>query len=222
MAQELSYLWGIATGYMGLAGVATSLKEFAEARRYFRQELAIDLEVGHRRWQTDTILNITQLLVAQDELEWAVELLALIRQHPAIMSVNRDRAEQRLTQLQAELSPDVFAAAVERGQARDLETSVKELIAEFSQPVESAAQPVDNSTAVPLRQESNQLLTEPLSARELDVLRLIAEGLSNAEVAHKLFISVGTVKVHTRSIYAKLGVVSRTQAVAEAQKLNLL
>jgi LuxR family maltose regulon positive regulatory protein len=69
---------------------------------------------------------------------------------------------------------------------------------------------------------SNQPLVEPLSARELDVLRLIAEGLSNAEIAHRLFISVATVKVHAGSIYSKLGVTNRTQAVAQAQQLHLL
>ena len=56
-----------------------------------------------------------------------------------------------------------------------------------------------------------------------DILaRLVAEGMSNAEIAQKLFLSLGTIKVHTRNIYGKLGVSSRTQAVAEAQNLHLL
>jgi LuxR family maltose regulon positive regulatory protein len=54
------------------------------------------------------------------------------------------------------------------------------------------------------------------------VLRLLAEGLTNAEIAQKLFLTVGTVKVHTSNIYGKLGVSSRIQAVAEAQRLTLL
>jgi LuxR family maltose regulon positive regulatory protein len=54
------------------------------------------------------------------------------------------------------------------------------------------------------------------------VLRLVADGLSNAEIAQKLYLTVGTVKVHTRNIYGKLGVNSRTQAVAQAQKLSLV
>jgi len=53
-------------------------------------------------------------------------------------------------------------------------------------------------------------------------VRLLANGLSNAEIAQKLYLSVGTIKVHTRNIYGKLGVNSRTQAIAQAQQLNLL
>jgi LuxR family maltose regulon positive regulatory protein len=65
-------------------------------------------------------------------------------------------------------------------------------------------------------------LVEPLSDRELEVLRLIAAGLSNREIAGKLVITPGTAKWHTNNIYGKLGVHSRTQAVARAAELGLL
>ncbi|MBN1439132.1 MAG: hypothetical protein JW929_06965 [Anaerolineales bacterium] len=61
-----------------------------------------------------------------------------------------------------------------------------------------------------------------LSRRELEVLKLIAEGLSNAEIAKRLSLSPGTVKVHTRNIYGKLGVKSRTQALAKAKTAGWL
>jgi len=63
---------------------------------------------------------------------------------------------------------------------------------------------------------------EDLSAREIEVLELITEGLTNREVATRLFVSLNTVKAHTRNIYGKLGVHSRTQAIARAQELGLL
>jgi LuxR family maltose regulon positive regulatory protein len=65
-------------------------------------------------------------------------------------------------------------------------------------------------------------LVEPLSARELEVLRLIANGKSNAEVAQTLVIAISTVKTHINSIFSKLQVSSRTQAIALARDLHLL
>jgi LuxR family maltose regulon positive regulatory protein len=72
------------------------------------------------------------------------------------------------------------------------------------------------------RLKPHQLLLEPLSERELEVLGLIAEGLSNRDIAKRLVLSTGTVKVHTRNIYGKLGVGSRTQALAQASRFKLL
>jgi LuxR family maltose regulon positive regulatory protein len=65
-------------------------------------------------------------------------------------------------------------------------------------------------------------MIEPLSEREREVLLLVAEGLSNREIAQRLFLSLSTVKVHTYNIYGKLGVHSRTQAVAKARALGIL
>jgi LuxR family maltose regulon positive regulatory protein len=67
-----------------------------------------------------------------------------------------------------------------------------------------------------------QLLSEPLSERELEVLRLIASGLSNREIARDLFVTPGTAKRHVHNIYRKLEVRSRTQAIARARDLNLI
>jgi LuxR family maltose regulon positive regulatory protein len=64
-------------------------------------------------------------------------------------------------------------------------------------------------------------LVEPLSERELQVLRLVAAGASNREIAKALIVTVGTVKAHMHHIYGKLGVQSRTQAIARARALHL-
>ena len=67
-----------------------------------------------------------------------------------------------------------------------------------------------------------QPLAEPLTEREMEVLNLLAEGLTNPEIAQRLFISLPTVKSHARNIYGKLGVHSRRQAVAHARSLGIL
>ena len=65
-------------------------------------------------------------------------------------------------------------------------------------------------------------LIEPLSPRELEVLQLIAQGLSNREISERLFITISTVKGHNRRIFGKLAVQRRTEAVARAGELGLI
>ena len=65
-------------------------------------------------------------------------------------------------------------------------------------------------------------LIEPLTERELEVLRLIAEGLTNRQIAERLSVVVGTVKAHNNSIYGKLGARNRVQALARGRELGLL
>jgi len=67
-----------------------------------------------------------------------------------------------------------------------------------------------------------ELLVEPLTGRELEVLRLVAAGASNREIARKLVVSEGTVKKHIYNVFNKLDVRSRTQAIVRARTLNLL
>jgi LuxR family maltose regulon positive regulatory protein len=67
-----------------------------------------------------------------------------------------------------------------------------------------------------------QPLLEPLSPRELEVLHLMAQGLSNQEMSERLFLALDTVKGHNRKIFGKLQVQRRTEAVARARELGLL
>ena len=63
---------------------------------------------------------------------------------------------------------------------------------------------------------------ETLSEREIDVLKLMAQGKSNKEIGSALFISEGTVKSHVKGIFAKMNVISRTEAVANATRRGLI
>ena len=80
-----------------------------------------------------------------------------------------------------------------------------------------------DSTSNPRVGENNtMILIEPLSPREIDILRLMANGLSNKEIAMRLHITEGTVKNHAFNIYGKLQVSRRVQAIAKARELQLI
>jgi LuxR family maltose regulon positive regulatory protein len=83
---------------------------------------------------------------------------------------------------------------------------------------EAEKQQSENNSSLPPAQP----LLEPLSKRELEVLRLVAAGLSNQEISERLFLALGTVKGHNLKIFGKLGVQRRTEAIARARELGLI
>lgn len=91
---------------------------------------------------------------------------------------------------------------------------VDRLLAAFGSPRRDVTPPVPAGRAPEL--------PEPLTPREREVLALIADGLTNAEIAARLFVTVGTVKTYVNGIFGKLGATSRTQAVACARTVGLL
>jgi LuxR family maltose regulon positive regulatory protein len=90
---------------------------------------------------------------------------------------------------------------------------IQKLLTAFLQPATIPQSEIEN-------QKSE--IPESLSPRELEVLRLIAQGLSNAEIGKRLFLALSTVKGHNLKIFGKLGAKSRTEAVARARELGLL
>jgi len=72
------------------------------------------------------------------------------------------------------------------------------------------------------RRSGSAKLAEPLSGREEEVLRLLADGYSNREIAGRLFLAEGTVKNYVSSILGKIGARDRTQAALKARELGLL
>ena len=113
-----------------------------------------------------------------------------------------------------------FLKARSRGprdsQQHPLHSYVRGLLAAFTSLHTSTELPVESAS------EGNQALLDPLTAREREVLELIAEGLSNQEIAARLFIEIGTVKGYVHSILRKFEVDSRTKAISRAHELRLL
>jgi len=107
-----------------------------------------------------------------------------------------------------QLAEAIRAAA--RGEAFIQPSVARKVVAEFARLTERE------------HRRREQPLVEPLSARELEVLALVAEGLSNREIGERLFITPGTVKNHVSNVLAKLGVRDRTQAILRAQEMEML
>ncbi|HEY5434862.1 MAG TPA: LuxR C-terminal-related transcriptional regulator, partial [Candidatus Limnocylindrales bacterium] len=91
----------------------------------------------------------------------------------------------------------------------------------FAEPTEAGA-PRLHVPGTSVWQDVDGRLLETLTARELDVLRLMAQGASNAEIAAGLTVSLGTAKWHVGHVLAKLGATSRTQALLRAQQVGLV
>ena len=107
---------------------------FVEARKYLIQSLTITKEIGFVRDLVNLLYEFARLQVAQDNPEKAVELLALVIQHPAsdlhrmLDGRIRDSARDLLIEIERELSPEVYVLALARGQELDLDEVANNLI----------------------------------------------------------------------------------------------
>jgi LuxR family maltose regulon positive regulatory protein len=138
---------------------------------------------------------------------------------------DKEKAEQALSEALALAEPGEFIRIfVDEGKpmARLLaNAAARGVMASYTSKLLSAFEAEHGSYAEsPL--PTSQPLVEPLSQRELEVLQLIAQGLSNDEISERLFLALDTVKGHNRKIFGKLQVQRRTEAVARARELGLL
>ena len=212
--------------------------DLAAAARWARTAGFSPADIPHH-WDEFPYFVYVRLLLAQDRLEDAQRLLDTMERtasqgerHRKLITtyllqavVHRAAGHTEGAVARVEKALDLAApegyrrAFLDEGPAiADLLPRVRHLAPDFVSQVLHAAATKDAGTPVP----RTQALVEPLSERELEILRLIAAGRSNPEIAELLYLSLNTVKWHAKNLYGKLNVGSRIEAVTRAQELELI
>lgn len=204
---------GLAVAYHGLGQTAVSLSHFVSAQEHLHQALQVAQEIQFTPLILTILSTIASFLQQIDRAEQSVVLCALVANHPATDQETKTAVQAQLHQCQTKTESDRFDSAVQEGKEIDLETAVTIAQTHLSTPL--APSPTSASSDL---DSSPELLTE----RELEVLQLIDQGLSNRQIAEALFVVLGTVKAHNNRIYSKLNVNNRVQALARARELGLL
>lgn len=134
-SEAVGYRWGTANACKYLGQMALSLNETTEAETYLLRSLKIADEIGSGRDQVNLLCDLARVRMVENLLEGALELLAVVLQHPASQlhrlgggSV-RDRVQELLDTIKVELSADAYGAAWERGNALEFDQVVLDLLA---------------------------------------------------------------------------------------------
>jgi len=202
---------GLAVAYHGLGQTAVSQSNFSTAQEQLHQALQIAQEIQFTPLLLTILGTIAHFLQQTDRTEKGVVLLAVVASHPATNHETKTAVQAQLQQCQTNIDPVLFNSAMQGGEQLDLETAVTIAQTYLSTPLSHAPLP-------PSPPASPDLLTE----RELEVLQLINQGLSNRQIAETLFVVLGTVKAHNNRIYSKLNANNRVQALARARELGLI
>jgi DNA-binding NarL/FixJ family response regulator len=185
-----------------IVGRASSLQDLAEVVRLHRPAVVL-WDLG---WNPQPALE--RLAAASDALPPVAVLLP-----DAVYAADARLAGARVL-LRREAEPQMIAAAL-----LALAEGLLVIDPDFAVALQA---PAANRGAQPWTSPEEAPLIEELTARELEVLRLLAEGLPNKTIAQRLDISEHTVKFHVNAILGKLGVASRTEAVVRATRLGLI
>jgi predicted ATPase/DNA-binding CsgD family transcriptional regulator len=198
--------------------------DYAKARTFYEEALAILQELGIQWFIASCLDGLAEVAVAQRQPAWAAHLLsaaALLREALGVSPppYNLANYERAVATTRARLGEERFAAAWAEGRKMTLEQVLAE---------QAGATPPGQTSTVPTIQQPASTAAPPpaypneLTPREVEVLRLVASGLSNAQVAEKLIISPRTAHAHVRSIYSKLLITSRSAATRYAIDHKLL
>jgi LuxR family maltose regulon positive regulatory protein len=192
--------------FIALARVLISQNQQEEAIGLLQSMLRTEEAMG----RTDRVIEILILMaLADQDLENMKQSLATLSK---VLSLAEPEGYFRVFVDEGPPMTHLLYAALSRGIMPDY---VRQLLGAF--PLDESEQ----ATAAKPQVDQSELI-EPLSEREIEVLQLIAEGLTSREIANRLYLSPNTVKVHTRNINSKLGVNNRAKAVVKAKRLGIL
>jgi len=220
LSKELGERQLAAQSLMGLAWVSFVQGDYAAARALLEESLTL-CDAGNTWFIAACLVGFAALAAAQGAWAWAARLSSAAESlcqaiNGVLSPALRATHEFTSTAARAHLREDVFAAAWAEGRAMTLE-QVLAAQGPVTIPITTPAV----SSSVP---HAPKAPTSPngLTAREVEVLRLLAQGLTSAQIAEQLVIGVVTVNFHVRSIYSKLGVSSRSAATRYAIECHLV
>jgi predicted ATPase/DNA-binding CsgD family transcriptional regulator len=216
---EIGYRWGVAWALHILGRVEAQRGDLAAARSWYQQSLTLTLELGERYITPYNLEGLASVLAAQRKLSGAAQLWGAaeaLREATAPMgTLFRRGYEQAVATAQAQLGERAFAAAWAQGRTMTPEQALAAR-GPAALPSPSAGQRVTPSV------KSSIPSPDGLTAREVEVLRLVAQGHTDAQVAEQLVISPHTVNAHLKAIYGKIGVSSRSAATRYAVEHHLM
>ena len=217
--QEINDTGGLATSYYGLGHTAVMTNDYDSARHRYAQALRLAADIRYVPLILTLLVGIGELLCRLGLVQKGIPLFAFVKHNSAADQETKDQATQLLNSFKLQVKPKQMASLLQQGQSNDIETLINIWITTLPLLDLTAASSGPDTSSVA---DPNQMLVEPLTERELDVLIYLAEGHSNREIAERLTIAEGTVKYYTRQIYGKLQVNNRTQAVKQARELGLV
>jgi DNA-binding CsgD family transcriptional regulator/tetratricopeptide (TPR) repeat protein len=221
VAGEASFLDGKVWALSSLGAAELALKDYLQARQHFAEALQISINVWSIPLTLQSLAFIAELLAAEGNLEPALDLLVITLHHILSRKETQDKTAQCLAQYEAHWSPETITGVREGWRAKEIQVdSLAEILSVSAESVSEWLTGLKPPISPPPSklQRSSQLFTE----RELEILRLVAEGHSNREIAQQHVLALSTVKWYVKQLYNKLGVNNRTQAAARARELHLL
>jgi predicted ATPase/DNA-binding CsgD family transcriptional regulator len=213
-----SQAWALAH----LAQVVAFEGDYAKARALYEQCLDIVKQVSNKRWTPFYLEGLAAVVAIQGELLWAARLWGAAEalrdgMGTPIPPAYRADYERSVAPVRTQLGEQAFAAAWAEGRAMTLEQVV-----DARGPVTIPDPLPTSQPAAPPLEKSVSSYPDGLTAREVEVLRLVAQGLTDAQVAQHLVISPSTVNTHLKSIYGKIQVSSRSAATRYAIDQSLV